>query len=128
MKKFFTSIWGIWILSTIIYVLGPGFFQDFLGVNSINSIFLFIGLFVPFGIWNTLGLASIKTFWVLPLVLVTMFMVNKKIKNINLSTAQKILMNSVVLFFLTILVDLVIWHKWCSWVTLIGGSGCGMGW
>ena len=127
MKKFFTSIWGIWISLTIIYVLGAGFLEDFFGANFANSIFLFIGLFVPFGIWNALGLASIKTFWVLPLVLVIMFTASKKVKNINLNTTQKILINLVVLFLLTILVDLAIWHKWCSWIILLGGS-CGVGW
>lgn len=128
MKKFFTSIWGLWILLTIIYVVGLTSFQELLGIDLPSSIVFFVGLFVPFGIWNTLGLASIKTFWVLPLVLGVMFMMGKKIKNMNLGTIQRVLMGLVVLLFLTAVVDLVIWQKWCSWLLLVDSGGCGAGW
>lgn len=121
-----SSVWFVWASTTVIYlVLVERAFEcnfspaSVCGVTQIADV---LGLFVPFGIWNTLlgvfqrgplGLLS------LPLCLGALYCANRYSHALQLSASTRVLYSCAVLFVLTLLTDLMIWGSWRSLFVLL---------
>ncbi|MFZ3011639.1 MAG: hypothetical protein WA060_01415 [Minisyncoccia bacterium] len=122
MKKFFTSIWSIWIGSTLLYLL-----MFFLRVDPLRPLVMFVGLFVPFGIWNTI--ASLSQPLSLIVGIGSIGLAGYLIRRSEIEGTIRIFAALVSLVIITFLVDMLLWHQWCSWEVLMQtkNAACGLG-
>lgn len=70
----------------------------------------FIGMFVPFGIWNTLFTHGIGLVVYLLLLLLTDHALSKSL----MSPIRKFIIALIFLFVMTFIADMLIWHVWNS--------------
>lgn len=121
------NIWFSFLVLELIYVLPILLVNLFptLGANEPGKWIFFVGLFTPFGVWNTIGsLNMLGSPFVIVIggLAITQYISNK----IDLNVATRILVNLVALMFLTFLVDMIVWNRWCSWLLATTGD-CGSG-
>ncbi len=131
------ELWFIWLVLTLIYVVP----QVLSGGDSENSVTYLIGLFVPYGVWNTGGFFSglgilfssglgffssfnsIFNFYfylgflriLLPIILIILLKYNNKMMSfLRDEPIIKLILNLLILLTFTALVDFVTWGGWCS--------------
>jgi hypothetical protein len=123
MKIPFKDTFGLWILTTGLYLL---IYWSFGGLNiSSYPLFYFIrflGLFVPFGFFSVLGVLEKPLVWVIFFggIILSDF-ISEQLK---LTTPKRILVGLFFLFIITMCADLIIWGNWCS-LKMFLGKGCG---
>jgi hypothetical protein len=135
------SLWFLWLTTTIIYLVGFyvfGLGKTYFSISDLgDAVTSIIGLFVPYGMFNTvaiiqLGLGfmsplSVTLFGlrlILPLVLILLMAFNNKIfSSFNNRPLSKFFLNLLTLLIFTALVDLVTWHDWRSMLILLYGLG-----
>ena len=115
-----SRLWLIWMSSTALY-LALYFYaietKDFV-ISHLAGV---IGLFVPFGFWNTamaLDNSEENYFFRISTLLVTLLVIFFGDKLLSKFTAlnplSKIIVNLIVLGALTYLVDMILWGEWLS--------------
>jgi len=96
--NFYGSIWFWWIFTTIIYIL--------LG-SPTGYITGFIGLFVPYGRLSLIVMELLPVFSIISLIffVVSMILIDKLLKRVNILLYKRILLNLLALFIITMVVD-----------------------
>jgi len=113
MYNYHSPFWLTWFVVTIIYIVGG----LFLGGNSGGALLpvYIVGMFVPFGLGNTLASFSPIGLLTIPLVVGSFYAADRIAIKLNIVRVfQKTIFNLLWLFFLTLVVDLLIWHHWAS--------------
>ena len=111
-----------WLLLTAVYVT-----LTFLGGGYIAGL---LGFFVPIGIWNlffSIAGPANRLFehpWIItfPLVLITVSGGEYILRKINSNALIRFLLIFLILFILTIAVDLIIWQDWHSLGFFMAGA------
>lgn len=119
MKKysFYNNLWFIWLFLTAVYILTWRYSDNFLIGNR------FIGIFVPFGYWNTAASISLAGLITFPLLFGSLFFAERIADKIKIpNQIHKIFFNLLWLFLLTMLVDYIIWGNLASFNVLLGKS------
>jgi len=124
------SIWATWLAVTAVYLLT--YVVGFMNVRAFSSdysgdvagrVAAIVGLFVPFGIWNTLALvAGPVSFLSMPVAIGLMAVYEHYARPLNIAGVTKISLNLMVLLVVTFVVDLMIYHGWVSFQILYGGK------
>ncbi|MDO8566560.1 MAG: hypothetical protein Q7R58_00205 [bacterium] len=80
-----------------------------------------LGMFVPFGVWNTIMSFSTQGLITFPLLVASLFGADNIASNLQITgLVKRQLFNLVWLLLLTLAVDFVIWGKWVSLGLLLG--------
>lgn len=116
-NHFMNRLSSFWVALTSVYLIVLYLFK-------IKSIAAFIGFFVPLGISNVIYSFSNSYKWliVFPLVFVTVFGGEKLLRKKNVLGWKKVFFILMVLFFLTIVVDFIIWGEWQSFKYFLKGG------
>lgn len=138
-SRWLSSIWFLWPTLTLIYL--AGYTLMFIGHESTlegqstlfaRRILGMVGLFVPFGFWNTLY--TVGALWstdpdisparilLWPLAITAMWIVNRAMKRSGLASPARFCVNLLVLLTLTAAVDIVLYHQWRSFVIFATGD------
>ena len=122
-NKIWSSIWFWWFLTTVIYIV-----FNFSGYPSSTTSLLgyvagFVGLFFPYG-WASSILLILSPFsWISVVVfLILMFMAEKELNRKNYGLRKRILINFLILLFLTTAVDLIRGTFFQSWFIFLSGA------
>ncbi len=113
----YSQFWFIGLVITFVYI------NLSLDYNSKEfAITHFIGLFVPFGIWNSIyAFTSLRALFSIPILIFSIFFAERLSMKLKIkSTLAKIVFNLIMLFITTFLVDILIWHKWLSMSLVLG--------
>ena len=105
------SLWSYWIVLTLFYLI-----LGFSGIVPLKFT-LFIGLFVPIGFFNLMSMFTTGywgTFLSIPVLFLLIFSGNKQLNKFNITGIKRIVLNLILLFIFTIIIDLIIWHTWQS--------------
>jgi hypothetical protein len=128
-EKWYMRIWVWWAVLTAVYLAmffsAKLFSYGSLLISAWNTLTFFIGLFVPFGWFNTLGALWTSTelgsptlptaVITAPLLLTVIFLGDRVSREIGVTTLWwKIVFNLIVLITLTFIVDFTIYQKWPS--------------
>ncbi len=134
MKKLFPypwrlSLWFWWLITTLVYI-GLQFSgllkSEGGGASPLSYAHGFLGLFVPFGVWN--GIAVLQTFFGWGLLAVALFIVmvfggDTLISRYGVTSGTtKVFYNLLVLLILTLLVDVIFYGGWQSWTWFTYGG------
>lgn len=116
------KLWKFWVIITAVYLFLQAPLQ-LLKYSFIRYIAYFIGLFVPIGFAS--GIALILNPFVVmievTLTLLTLIYGEKLAIKWGLNHLQKFLFNILILFLLTLVIDLIVWGGWKSMTLLIKG-------
>lgn len=113
----FLSIWFWWIVLTTIYLVGFVSTPD-----SWNRLVGLVGLFVPFGFFNSILLYANIIFVLIFFGILYLF--EKITKKYQPHPAIKIIANLLLLLVITYLVDNFLWGDWCSMNLFLHGELC----
>ena len=126
-RSFWLSIWVWWAALTILYLAiftGSGVKSNYIRFITAPL----IGLFVPIGFGNFIGSINqngygpekIKNGWIIifPLLLLTLYIADKIAKKFAFNIILRIFYNLAILFILTLVVDIILWHRWLSFYWL----------
>ena len=109
------SLWTWWVVITAIYLLIPLLFGP---LSSLASLIIrTIGLFVPIAQLSLMGIfisGMPFAFLSVPVLFLLLFVCNKALNRFNLTGIKRIILNLILLFVLTIISDLIIYHTWQS--------------
>lgn len=110
----YAQFWFVGLIITFVYI---NLSLPSLDYNSKEfAITNFIGLFVPFGIWNSVyAFTSLSALLSIPLMIFSILFADRIATGLNIkSVVIKLIFNLVLLFIITFLVDFLIWDKWLS--------------
>ena len=113
-----SRFWFSWFVITVLYIM-LGFYTE---SHDNSLIFKVVNLFTPFGIFNTVASIFNPLGWLGMIMLLILFFVSDKSSYLMgiFSFLPKIIFNLFVLFLFTCLIDLMLWHKFVSVMTLMG--------
>lgn len=114
-NRFFNLIF-FWLSITFIYVI--------LILLSLNQVAALLGLFVPLGFYSIFILLASPLMWVISLifVLLVIFGSNYFLNKRDINLLLKVIIMLLILFILTILVDIIIYGSWESLNLLKNGG------
>jgi len=122
--KWYEKFWFSWLVLTIFQlsplflgVLLQGFFLNgIIGPIGISYPWVIVNMFVPVGFWNFfVSLTSFKGLITFPLLIIFLVFTDKLTKNFGINTTfKKICFNLLILFILTIIIDMLIHGHPCS--------------
>jgi hypothetical protein len=107
----YAQFWFVGLIITFVYInLSLDYTLKDLYITRI------MGLFVPFGIWNSVyAFTSLSALLSIPLMIFSILFADRIATRLNIkSVVIKLIFNLVLLFIITFLVDFLIWHKWLS--------------
>jgi phosphoglycerol transferase MdoB-like AlkP superfamily enzyme len=117
----YAQFWFSWLVFTAVYVIWL-----LLGSSGLPiKVGMLIGMFVPFGFWNAIQLiGSNPSAYIGPILLILLLLFTDKLSfKLGIESVWlKIVLNLVILFLLTALVDVLIWGHWISLESLVKGS------
>lgn len=112
------NLWFWWVVFTAFYLVGQIF-----GFGGLQGGVGILGVFVPFGIWNTMA-----GWYLIPVFLLALYFFERWLKRLYLagkiSLVFKIILGVLFLVISTAIIDIVFWHCWQSIFTAIGSMGC----
>lgn len=127
---FWTKLWFNWILLTIFYLLFFGSSEEV--KTPLQSIGAIIGIFVPIGFWS-LGTildsyANVTLFtttyisFAIVLFIYLLFTFDKYLEKNVVIYSKKVFLNLLALLVLTMIFDLILFHRLGSWNILFFGN------
>ena len=117
-EPIYYRFWFSWVVLTLLY----------LGLGDIPIFAFLVGLFVPFGFFNTMLSLSIKGVLTFPLLILSLYYADSVARTLQITNPfKKLVFNLVWLLILTLVVDLILSYGWQSLYLFLNGGKLDIG-